>query len=140
MADDVSADEARTELLAIARLLVTPISGRPDADDISAFVMRFINQRSEAFDLLYKQISEPIHRHLCQLLGRAAGRDPDAEETKILIFTIMGQSMYFRTSPQAVKNGMGWDSFGGGECAKVGAALSLSINALIDAYAAGAQV
>ncbi|MBB4121449.1 CerR family C-terminal domain-containing protein [Martelella radicis] len=136
VSDDVTAEDARTELVGIARLLVMPITGRTDAEDISAFVMRYITQRSEAFDLLYAQITEPLHRHMRQLLGRAAGRDPDAEETKVLTFTIMGQSMYFRICPDAVKNAMGWKGFGGGECAKVGTALSLSINGLIDAYSA----
>lgn len=135
MDDDVTPEAARMELVGIARLLVMPITNRSEAEDISAFLMRYITQRSEAFDLLYSQITGPLHRHMRQLLARASGRDPDAEQTKILTFSIMGQSMYFRICPDAVKNGLGWDGFQGGECMKIGTALSLSINGLIDAYA-----
>ena len=137
--DDVAPEAAREELLEIALRMVTPITGRSDAEAISAFMMRYITQRSEAFDLLYAQVTAPLHRHIGQLLGRASGRDPDAEETKVLSFAIMGQSMYFRICPDAVKNAMGWNGLGGGECAKVATALSLSINGLIDAYSAAAS-
>ncbi|AJY45967.1 CerR family C-terminal domain-containing protein [Martelella endophytica] len=133
--DDMLPEEARTDLIHTVLLMVTPITGRDDAEAISTFMMRHLAQPSDAFDLIYDQYLAPLHKHLQQLLARAAHRDPESEETRVLTFTLLGQSMYFRLCRHIVRRSMHWESFGPAECSQVRAALEISINSLIDAYA-----
>ena len=133
--DGLTPQEAREELIDLLLQLVHPLPSNGDMDEVSAFIMRYISQPSEAFDVLYTQFITPLHRHLNQLLARATGRSENSEETAILTFTLLGQSQYFKICRNIVQRSLDWDETGPDECAKLRKALNVSVNAVVDAYA-----
>lgn len=135
--NDITPEEAREQIVTTVVKLMTPIEHRNDAEQISVFIMRHLVQQSDAFDLLYEQFISPMHQRLRQLLAKAAGLDADSEETRVLTFTLMGQSMYFRICGSIVKRSMGWKSYNVAECTMIRQSLVVSTNALLDAYTSG---
>ena len=125
---------ARDELVDLLLYLVQPLKPTDGLDEVSAFIMRYISQPSEAFDILFEQFLSPLHNHLRQLLARATGRDENSEEMAILTFTLLGQSQYFKLCRLVVQRSLDWDGVGTDECAKVHKALTLNVDAIIKAY------
>ena len=132
--DDMTPMEAREELVELLMRMVQPLPHIEQSDEVSAFIMRYIALPSEAFELLYSQFITPLHRHLRQLLARATGRDEDSEETAILSFTLLGQAQYFKICRQVVQRSLDWETIDAGECSKLRRALTLNVNAILDAY------
>ena len=135
--EDMSPEQAREEIVMSIARLMTPIEHRNDAEQISVFIMRYLVQSSDAFDLLYEQFVSPVHQRLRQLLAKATGLDVESEETRVLTFMLMGQSMYFRICGNIVKRSMEWESYGPAECRAIRQSLVISTNAILDAYSAG---
>ena len=127
--------EAREELVELMVLLVQPLTPNYDEDEISAFIMRYIALPSEAFDLLFNEFVEPLHKHLRQLLARATGRDEHGEDLAILTFTLLGQAHYFKICRHVVQRSLDWDGIGQNECLKLRNAVRFNVNAIVDASA-----
>ncbi|WP_176085441.1 CerR family C-terminal domain-containing protein [Martelella sp. HB161492] len=132
--EDITRAEARKELLDSLPILITKISDRQDAEQISSFMMRHISQPGEAYDILYEEFLQPLQTRLSTLIGRATGRDPASEEVRVLTFTMMGQSTYLRQCKHTVKRSLGWEKLGPDEGKLLLKVLETNFNALIDAY------
>ncbi|WP_180900890.1 CerR family C-terminal domain-containing protein [Martelella soudanensis] len=134
ISDRMTPAEAREELIELLLRLVRPMTPNYDEDEVSAFIMRYISLPSEAFDLLFTRFIQPLHNHLRQLLARATGQDEGSEDVAILTFTLLGQSQYFKICRHIVQRSLDWDGIGMDECAKLRKAVSLNVNAIVDAY------
>jgi hypothetical protein len=60
-----------------------------------------------------------LHSRLCLIWEQATGEPAESERTKITVFTLIGQVVYFRIGREVVMRRMGWDGIGDAEAAKV---------------------
>jgi hypothetical protein len=113
----LSQDEALTPEVAREQLLNVPagmaylILSNPKSKHIAPFLFREMSHPSPAIDLVYSRVFEPIHRRLCYLWAIATGEDPDSEEVRLRIFSLLGQIVYFRLAQEIVIRRMDWQSF-----------------------------
>lgn len=91
----------------IATFLVTPA-----AADVVAFLLRELaDPASPVLDRLYNSLIEPRHRALCIVWGAATGADPGSQQTRLAVFSLIGQAAYFRLAAPLVQRRMGWDGY-----------------------------
>jgi AcrR family transcriptional regulator len=112
------AEAPRGEAAATAQLnaaldrMVTFIVAAPEAGEIVQFVLRELAHPTAALDIIYGGVFEPTHRRLCRLWAEATGEEAESERTKITVFTVIGQVIYFRIGRAAVLKRMGWSDVG----------------------------
>lgn len=134
LAPDTTREEARRELCKWVPMLVAPVVRGPDAEAVHIFMLRNLSNSSDAFDLLYDEFLSPVHRRLRQLISVMTGRDADADETRLLAFTILGQCMYFKICRNVVTRNMQWSEVGESERAQIVSAIGRNVEALLDIY------
>jgi AcrR family transcriptional regulator len=133
---DASAD-AEARLMRALERTVSFFVASPEAGDIAQFVMRQLAQPSAALDRIYAGVFEPTHRQLCALWEEATGEAAESEATKITVFTLIGQVVYFRIGREAVLRRMGWTSIGEREAAVIADAAKSNLTALLGARKGG---
>ena len=128
---EMDPDEALTAVLAAVGRVIAFATRAPESEAIARFVVREMMQPSPAFDLLYEGMVGPIHGRLCALWGMATGRDPEAQGTKLAVFAMIGQVLYFRLARPAVIRRMEWQGIGEIEgdaiASTIGAAITASV-------------
>jgi len=104
-------DHARRILRRLMRRLVTFLM-TPAAADVAGFLLRELaSPDSPVLDRLYATLIEPRHRALCLLWGAATGQDPDSEDARLAVFSLVGQAAYFRLAAPLVQRRMGWSGY-----------------------------
>lgn len=103
---------ATAQLNAALDRMVTFIVAAPEAGEIVQFMLRELAHPTAALDIIYGGVFEPTHRRLCQLWAEATGEEAESERTKISVFTMIGQVIYFRIGRAAVLKRMGWSDVG----------------------------
>ena len=126
-------DAARARLNTVLEAMVGFIVARPEAGEFVQFVLRELSQPSEALDIIYDGVFEPVHRRLCRIWAEASGEDAESERTRITIFTLIGQVVYFRIAQAAVMRRMDWDKVGPAEAADIIAVVRSNIDAILTA-------
>src|SRR5262245_49104670 len=116
---DTPAEAAEAQLLAMVERMVSFILARPEAGEIVAFVLRELSHPTAALDTIYNGVFEPTHKRLCHIWELATGEPAESERTKITIFTLIGQVIYFRIGREAVLRRMGWSDIGAAEASAV---------------------
>jgi TetR/AcrR family transcriptional regulator, regulator of cefoperazone and chloramphenicol sensitivity len=113
------AEVAEAQLLAMVERMVSFIIARPEAGEIVQFVLRELSQPTAALDTIYHGVFEPTHKRLCHIWEQATGEPAESDRTKITIFTLIGQVVYFRIGREAVLRRMGWSDIGPAEASAV---------------------
>ncbi len=113
----------------MARFILT----NPRANLVVRFMLREMMHPSVALDIIYAGIIEPTHKRLCRLWAVATGGEPDSEATRLAVFAMMGQVLYFRIGREIVQRRMGWEILGKDEAERVAAVLRSNVAALIEA-------
>lgn len=131
-------DTAVDMLVDMLATFVRHVTQRPDAEEVSAFVMREMVQPGEVVDHMYTDMIRPFHQRLCELYSIATGRAADSEGMYLAVFTMMGQSMYFRMCKTVVLKRMGWDKLGPAEADAIIKILAVNLRALIAYYRSSA--
>ncbi|MGE0279772.1 MAG: CerR family C-terminal domain-containing protein [Rhizobiaceae bacterium] len=106
----------------------------PEAGEIVPFVLREMSAPTDAFDRIYTGVFEPMHRRFCGVWEIATGEPAESEETKISVFTLIGQVVYFRLAREAIRRRMGWREIGPKEVSAVAAVAGRNLKAAIDAH------
>lgn len=126
--------------LAILENLLAMIVGfmvaRPEARDIAAFMVREVTSDGPAVDIIYGEFVAPIHKALCRLWAAATGGEADSEETRIALFALVGQVIYFRIGQPLVLRRLGWESVGPREAEEIIRVLKANLRAQVKAYKA----
>ncbi len=78
------------------------IVASPQAGEIVQFVLRELSHPTAALDRIYAGVFEPTHRRLCQVWEQATGEAAESEATRLTVFTLIGQVIYFRIGREAV--------------------------------------
>ncbi|GAA4127181.1 CerR family C-terminal domain-containing protein [Aminobacter aganoensis] len=131
------AEQAEALLDATVERMVGFIVARPEAGEIVQFVLRELSTPTDALDRIYSGVFEPVHRRLCHLWATATGEDADSEKTRISVFMMIGQVVYFRIARAAVMRRMDWTDIGPAEAAKVIGIAKENVAAIIAARKAG---
>lgn len=132
-----TADEAEAQIEAAVERMVGFIVARPEAGEIVQFVLRELSTPTDALERIYSGVFEPLHRRLCQLWATATGEEAESERTRITVFMLIGQVVYFRIARPAVIRRMGWLDIGPVEAAKVAGLAKENVAAIIAARKAG---
>lgn len=132
-------EEARAALSLVLETMTGFIVTRPEAGMIVQFVLRELAHPTSALDRIYDGIFSPVHRRLCRVWETATGEPAESDETKLTIFTLIGQLVYFRIAGQAVKRRMGWKEIGRNEAASITAIASANLDAILAAHRHGKE-
>lgn len=117
--EPVNPERAQAQLVRGLERMIAFVVARPEAGDIVHFMLREMAQPSAALDRIYRGVFEPVHKRLCLIWEQATGEPAGSERTRLTIFTLLGQVLYFRIGSEVVLRRMGWDTFGTTEAARV---------------------
>ena len=126
-------DAAEAQIRVVLEGMVGFMLARPEAGEIVQFVLRELSTPSPALDRIYDGVFEPVHKRLCQVWAAAAGEDAESERTRITVFTLIGQVVYFRIARYPVMRRMGWSEMGQAEAGKVVAVAKDNVAAILAA-------
>ncbi|RWN31215.1 MAG: DUF1956 domain-containing protein [Mesorhizobium sp.] len=127
----VGPEAAQAQLSAALERMVGFVVASPQAGEIVQFILRELSHPTAALDRIYDGVFEPSHRRLCQLWEQATGEPAESEATRLTVFTLIGQVIYFRIGREAVMRRMGWKDIGAAEAAKVVAVTSGNLKAIL---------
>lgn len=130
-AEAASPEEAEAILTGGIETMAGFVMARPEAGEFVPFVLRELSNPSSALDRIYEGIFEPVHRALCRIWEAATGEEAESERTRITVFTIIGQVIYFRIGREAVKRRMGWADIGRREAGAVAEVAKRNVAAII---------
>jgi TetR/AcrR family transcriptional regulator, regulator of cefoperazone and chloramphenicol sensitivity len=131
-AKPVGRQAAEAQLAATIERMVFFIIARPEAGEIVQFVLREMAQPTTALDMIYNGVFEPTHRRLCRIWEEATGEPAESDRTKITIFTLIGQVVYFRIGREAVMRRMGWEGIGQEQAAAITAVVKANLAAILE--------
>ncbi|WP_054309162.1 CerR family C-terminal domain-containing protein [Mesorhizobium sp. 1M-11] len=129
----LTAEVARDQLKATLQGMVTFIVARPEAGEIVQFMLRELSDPTPTLDRIYAGLFEPTHRRLCLIWERATGEPAESEATRLTIFSLIGQTVYFRIGREPVMRRMGWTAIGEDEAGKIVATLHANLDAMLNA-------
>ena len=132
-AEHQGAEAAQAQLLAVVEAMVGFVVARPEAGEFVQFVLRELSQPSEALDIIYDGVFEPVHQRLCRVWAEASGEEAESDRTRITIFTLIGQVVYFRIARAAVMRRLDWDRIGPTEAAEIISVVKSNIEAILAA-------
>ncbi|HWU62764.1 MAG TPA: CerR family C-terminal domain-containing protein [Ensifer sp.] len=121
---------------AIERFARFLVSSR-DAGTYAAFMLREVMQPGEVVDYIYDTLISRTHMRLCALFGVATGLDPESEQVKAAVFSLLGQVLYFRVARPIVLKRMEWDDVGEAEADELVAVFKTNLKGLIEAHRKG---
>lgn len=129
--EPANADAARQQLLAALERLVAFMVASPEAGIIVQFILRELSHPTAALDIIYEGVFEPTHRRLCRIWAAATSEEAESEHTKIAVFTMIGQIVYFRIGRAAVLRRMGWNDIGTPEASAIAAVAGDNLAAIL---------
>ena len=132
--DGLQPDAAARMLIGMLSTFVKHTTQQTDSDDISTFVMREMVCPGEVMQHLYRDLIGPAHDRMCRLFAIATGTQASLEDISVIVFSLMGQSMYFRMSKPIVIQHMKWDDIGASESEKIIEVLEMNLRALVAYY------
>jgi AcrR family transcriptional regulator len=112
--------------------VVDVIVGPPEMRRVARFIIREQMQPTGAFDILFATFG-PLHMMACRLFGLATGLEPEAADTRLRVFMLMGQVLFLRLAEAAVLRRMGLDHYDAAFLARVKALLKTNLHALLAA-------
>ena len=122
---------ARDALSRIASGLIDAIVVRGEARPIVRFVLREMFEPSAAFERLYGAIG-PMHARACAMWSRATGAPAESEATRLAVFALIGQLIYFRLARPAVLRRMDWRDIGPAEGEAIKRLVIGNLDAVLD--------
>src|SRR5690606_23197680 len=128
----LSQHEAETRILEGVRRMVQFMIAGPEAGDFVQFILRELSSPGGALDTIYQGVFEPVHKRLCQLWAQATGEDAESDQTRLAVFSMIGQVVYFRIGREAVLRRMGWSAYGSEESTRLTAVFTENIRAALN--------
>jgi AcrR family transcriptional regulator len=129
-------DAALKALETMLETVVDVIVGPEQMRRVARFIIREQMQPTAAFEVLFGTFTR-LHGAACRLLGAAAGLDPDAEETRIRAFLLIGQAVFLRIGEAAVLRRMEIKGYDAAFLAKVKELLKQNLRAIVAALREG---
>ncbi|MEC3861558.1 CerR family C-terminal domain-containing protein [Mesobacterium sp. TK19101] len=125
---------AADQIEAVLRRLVSLLVAAPDTQGMVAFVLRELSHPGEVTDTIYSQVFAPRHAHLCRLWAIATGQPPEAEATRLTVFSIIGQVLYFRIAQPIVERRMDWAGIGQEQAGQIADVVVRNLRATLERH------
>ena len=123
---------ART-LEQLAATMAQFILVRPEAENIAPFMLREVAEAGAVLEIMLEKVIGPMHGRVCQLWAVATGQPAESDESRLTVFTMIGQILYFRIGREVVKRRMGWERIGPAEADTITATIARNVRAIIAA-------
>jgi AcrR family transcriptional regulator len=123
---------ALSALETMLETVVDVIVGPQEMRRVARFIIREQMQPTAAFEVLFGTFTR-LHGVACRLLGAAAGLDPEAEETRVRAFLLIGQAVFLRIGEAAVLRRMQIKSYDAAFLDKVKELLKQHVRAIVAA-------
>jgi TetR/AcrR family transcriptional regulator, regulator of cefoperazone and chloramphenicol sensitivity len=130
----LSANEALATIEGMMGVLCRFWLSNPDSQIYIHFILRELMEAGEISQHFYSSWLKPMHIRLCALFGLATGLDPDSEDVKIAVFSIVGQVFHCRVSQEMIMKRLEWDEFGDKQAEKMTASLVKNCRAIVLAH------
>jgi AcrR family transcriptional regulator len=129
-AESMSASQARQALKDRLLAMAEFILATPNAASFVRIVVREQMDPSPAFNILYAEFMEPVHRRLCALWSRITGDEAEGEATKLAVFSLLGQILVFRIARAGALKRMGWRDIGPRELSALKERIEINVDLL----------
>ncbi|MGL4279269.1 MAG: CerR family C-terminal domain-containing protein [Albidovulum sp.] len=129
---DLPPDMATKAIEGAIRTMAGFMLTRPEAEDIVPFMLRELAENGRVLDDVYTTMFAPVHGRLCRLWSLVTGQPAESEKTRLLVFTLIGQLLYFRIGRPIVERRMGWQKTGAEEAQKVADTIIGNLHAIIE--------
>lgn len=129
---DPNAPHFRQQALASLEVLVSALAKQFSVEGATTWprlVIREQQDPTEAFDLLYENIYQPLLEQITLLVAALMDLEPEAPQARARAVMIMGQLVVFLAARATALRHMGWSQLGAQELALVGEQLVESIRA-----------
>jgi TetR/AcrR family transcriptional regulator, regulator of cefoperazone and chloramphenicol sensitivity len=130
--ESLSAEAARDLLARIVGALIDGVVARDAARSTSRFVLREMFEPSPAFERVYAGVMGPTHMKACAIWSRATGAPAESEETRLAVFAVLAQVLYFRIARPAVLRRMDWRNIGPSETSAIKRVVLANLDAALD--------
>jgi TetR/AcrR family transcriptional regulator, regulator of cefoperazone and chloramphenicol sensitivity len=129
--ETMTPDTAAAALHSIATAFVRFLLATPRLDQFARIIVREQMDPSPAFETLFLDAFEPMHRRICKLWSMATGEDENSETAKLTTFGVLGQVVLFRIAQAGTLRRLGWQSLGEKELAAIEASVRASLDLAI---------
>lgn len=123
---------AEAQMEAILREMARFVLTAPEAEPILPFMLREVAEEGPVLDTVYGALMEPAHRRFSALWAAATGQEAEAERTRLMVFALVGQILYFRIGRPVITRRMGWAALGPAEAAAIADLLAGNLRGLIE--------
>lgn len=130
-------ESAAAALHSIVAALVRFLLATPRLDQFARIVVREQMDPSPAFETLFYDVFEPMHRRICKLWSLATGQDEHSESAKLATFSVLGQVVFFRIAQAGALRRLEWQAIGERELAAIEASVRTSLDLAIAHYRKG---
>ncbi len=130
----LSREAAKALFAALLRRVAQFMLASKEASLIVPFIMREMAHPGEAFDAIYGSLIEPVHTRLCAIWQAATGEAAEASETKLAVFAMIGQVVYFRIGAAAVSRRLGAAAYSPEDIEAIVSVVQRNIDARLNAY------
>jgi TetR/AcrR family transcriptional regulator, regulator of cefoperazone and chloramphenicol sensitivity len=110
-----------------------------ESDLVVPFILREMAHPGAAFEAIYTAMVEPVHTRLCAVWQAATGESAEAEATKLTVFAMMGQLIYFRIGAPAVSRRLGRARYSAADVDSIAAIIERNIAARLGPLPSGAS-
>ena len=102
------------------------------AEDVVPFMLREVAENGANLDMLYDGMILPAHGRFCALWAAATGSAPDSEYTRLMVFSAIGQILYFRIGRPIVERRLGWAEWGTERARQTADVIVSNVRAMIE--------
>ncbi len=125
--------DARRRLERILRAGVRFMVMPGPAEDFAAFLMREIVFDGPLIGEIYARLFAPQHSRLCALWAAATGGDAGSADTRLAVFAMIGQILYFRIGQPIILRRMDWSEITAAEADAIADILVRNLHAALTA-------
>lgn len=133
----ISREALRGRISDILKRMAAFLFSSPQSDLAVPFILREMAHPGEAFEAIYNGMMEPVHKRLCILWAGATGGDPESDEVKLTVFSMIGQLLYFRIGARAVARRLGREALSDQDIAAIRTVIEANISARLNVPAKG---
>ena len=127
-----SPDEAMMQIEAAIRAMTAFLLTQRAAEDVVPFMLREVAENGANLDMLYDGMIVPAHGRFCALWAAATGNAPDSERTRLIVFSAIGQILYFRIGRPIVERRLGWTEWGAERARQTADVIVSNVRAMIE--------
>lgn len=129
--DALSPDAAREAMKAILRAMVLRVLADAKSRPMVNFMVREITENTEISAAFYDTFLAHMHQRICRLWSIATGEPAEDGATKLRVFSVFGQLLYFRLGADFVSRRMGWTGLGPREAEEIYQTLAGNLDAML---------